>query len=308
MRTLLFTGGGGAGTEAIWRLLSARYALYFADADVDTIPSNIPAARKLSIPFANDATFLEHLSLHSKRHGVDVIIPGVDEELIPIRASQDQLALPEVLSPSLSFVKSMLDKLRCFNALSMAGLSAPRTLPVNRAHEIGFPLIVKPITGRGSRGVHVVHSPQELSAYKLLYQTTDAKLIAQEWKRGTEYTVQVSADRFGELNAIIPVRVMQKKGITIHAETERNEPIIDYVKRFHEAFRTSGIYNVQLIRSKGGGIYPFEVNPRISTTFCMTLALGFDPFSEEHRGIFVPERKLELRRHWANSFTTNKNI
>ena len=50
---LLFTGGGGAGNEALYRLLGDRYEAHFADADVAAIAQSIPVERRHAIPMAN---------------------------------------------------------------------------------------------------------------------------------------------------------------------------------------------------------------------------------------------------------------
>jgi len=55
---ILFTGGGGAGNEAIWRLLSHKYELFFADACLDSIDKLIPQERRFTIPFANQDDFV----------------------------------------------------------------------------------------------------------------------------------------------------------------------------------------------------------------------------------------------------------
>jgi carbamoyl-phosphate synthase large subunit len=41
---ILFTGGGGAGSEALWRLLHGKHELYFADARPEAIAPVIPAS------------------------------------------------------------------------------------------------------------------------------------------------------------------------------------------------------------------------------------------------------------------------
>lgn len=86
-----------------------------------------------------------------------------------------------------------------------------------------------------------------------------------------------------------------------------NSFVIDYVRYFHEAFKTDCIYNLQCILTEDNKVYPFEVNPRISTTFCVALAAGFDPFkmfdslNEEE---FVIANKFSLRRNWKNNITS----
>ncbi len=128
--------------------------------------------------------------------------------------------------------------------------------------------------------------------------------MAQDYVAGQEYTVFVSADRTGKLAAIVPVKVLIKRGITIRAETDATQEILDYVERFQDHFRASGVYNIQLMLSADRKIYPFEVNPRVSTTFCLAVSTGFDPIAAfldgAGRTVFVPERHYSLQRSWSN--------
>jgi carbamoyl-phosphate synthase large subunit len=304
-KKILFTGGGGSGSEALWRILSAKYELYFADASVDAIDDTIPDERKIAIPFADADDFIAELSRICADKKIDLIVPGVDEELVII--SENRARMPEVFSPSTEFVKLMLDKLACAQAIEKAGLSVPKTLPVTQAKEIGFPLIVKPKSGRGSRGVCVLGSMAEIDAYKAFYKTSDDKLIAQALGIGDEYTVLVAGDKLGRLLAVIPVKVGQKKGITIRAKTDMNQQVIEYAKKFHAHFKPNAIYNIQCILTKQGTVLPFEVNPRVSTTFCLGVASGFDPFADlsdaSNVKVFLPEKQYSLKRNWFNNIT-----
>jgi len=149
-----------------------------------------------------------------------------------------------------------------------------------------------------------LNSEAEIEAYKVLYKANLDDIIAQELKTGVEYTVLVAADQNGKLKAVVPVKIGLKRGITIRAETEVNEAVIDYSKRFHEQFRPTGIYNIQCILTPENEVYPFEINPRVSTTFCLSVAAGFDPFSddpENEKTIFLPRVRYSLKRNWFNS-------
>lgn len=305
-KRILFTGGGGAGTEALWRFLSGKYELYFADACLESIDGRIPDERKVMIPLANKKNFADEIRNICKIKGIDLIVPSVDEELLPLCENRD-IGMPELFSPSTNFVRLMLDKLECAKAISLAGLSVPKTLPFKKANEIEFPMIIKPRSGRGSRGVCVIGGEEEINAYMILYKTTPEKVLLQELGVGEEYTILVAGDKSGRLRAIVPVRVKQKKGITIRAKTELNMHIINYVKKFHEIFKPSNIYNIQCILTKEGVVLPFEVNPRISTTFCLGVASGFDPFmisTDSHSDeIFLPQEDYVLERNWSNIIT-----
>ena len=57
MINLLFIGGGGVGSESIYKQYHNKYNLFFADAKVNNINENIPFKNKLSIPKANDENF-----------------------------------------------------------------------------------------------------------------------------------------------------------------------------------------------------------------------------------------------------------
>ena len=301
----MFTGGGGAGTEALRRYFDNKYDVYFADASINHIDCSIPYDHAVSIPLAQDDVYISTLVNVSSQLQIDFLVPGVDEELIKI-ANAKELFAANVFVPSSDFVELMLNKYDCAYSILDAGLTAPKTRQVSKANEIGFPLIVKPKSGRGSRGVMTVKSQKELDAYRNLFNTEDEDLIVQELGEGQEYTVLVSANKAGELNGIIPVKVNQKKGITISAKIEMNELVIDYAKKFHNKFRTPCVYNIQCILTDENVILPFEVNPRISTTFCMSIAAGFDPFKLYFRknteeDLFIPSNKICLRRNWKNN-------
>lgn len=67
-----------------------------------------------------------------------------------------------------------------------------------------------------------------------------------------------------------------KKGITLRAETDRDERVIAACVAIHAAQPVSGCYNIQLMKAEAGDVKPFEINPRISTTACLALAAGVD--------------------------------
>jgi carbamoyl-phosphate synthase large subunit len=305
MRRVLFTGSGGAAIESIFEQWHARYDLYFADADPDAISLGIPAERRIGIPFAREHGFAEHALRLAEELRLDVIVPGVDEEL-PALAAAAPRSRAAMLLPDLPFVTTMLDKLHAAETMAAAGLDVPRTVPFARAHELRFPIVAKPRWGRGSRGVMQLADPGQLSAYLALAGNPDpSRFIAQEYVPGQEFTVVVAADRAGRLAGVVPIKVLLKRGITIRAETCAAPAIVDYAKRFQMYFKARGLYNIQCMLTADGRVLPFEINPRISTTFCLAIATGFDPiasFLNGHAGpVFVPRGHRSLHRTWRNT-------
>jgi carbamoyl-phosphate synthase large subunit len=301
---VLCTGGGGAGTEALERLWRDRYELHFADADVAAITPAVPEGRRHAIPMAGEGWAVAVADL-CRTLAIDVLVPGVDEELsqVPELLRKQPGLLP--LLPAPDFVRLMKDKLDSMVALRAAGVDAPRTVPLSRASEIGFPCLVKPRDGRGSRGVQVLHSPEEVQAYQTLARRPVESLIAQELLGGREWTVYVCADREGRLRSVVPVRVDVKRGITVRAETAAHPGIVAYCRAIHERFPTPGPFNVQLMETASGRLAAFEINPRVSTTLCLAVAAGADPIAEfmtsgPQDALRTFTSGMRLHRYWLN--------
>ncbi|NQU57095.1 MAG: ATP-grasp domain-containing protein [Rhodospirillales bacterium] len=300
---LLFTGGGGAGNEALYRLWGDQYELHFADADVDAIAPLIPQARRHVIPMASAEDFASTVAALCRSIGIEILIPGVDEELPALAALSQETLNFKVLLPELDYVATMLDKQAMVDALNDKGLPAPRTLPLANSADLGFPCFAKPRSGRGSRGVRVIDNLTQALALESL--ETDA-FIAQDLLAGQEYTVMMAADMKGRLGAVVPVRVDIKRGITLRAETEFHAGIIDACSAIHVALPARGCYNIQLMLGADGTVLPFEINPRISTTFCLAVAAGIDPiriFVDGADDTLMPFIEgLKLSRAWFNHF------
>lgn len=305
MIKLLFTGGGGAGNEAIYHLLQGRYETHFADADVRSIDPSIPAECRHAIPLANAADFAHALARLVRRLGIDLLVPGVDEEL-PLLARDDGTGL---LLPDPVYVTAMLDKLETARRLAAAGLDHPRTVLGSEVDRWDlFPCIAKPRTGRGSRNVHLVHSAKQFSAYLGFTGLSPDDVVLQERVVGQEYTVMMAADTDANLRAVVPVRVDFKRGITIRATTDADARVLDACRAIHGALPTRGCYNIQAMLADQGRLLPFEINPRVSTTLCLGLAAGVDPFSIylcDQPGTALRDFRtgLSLQRVWTNHFS-----
>jgi carbamoyl-phosphate synthase large subunit len=302
---VLLTGGGGAGNEALWSLLEKRYELHFADADGEAFDPSIDATRCHVIPLASDGSFVDSVISLCHRLKIDLLIPGVDEELAHLARAALSLAPTRLLLPPPGYVESMLDKLTSMRRLAAGGIRVPRTEPLEGLSDMLFPCIAKPRRGRGSRDVRLVNNAAEARALGESYAQPHAGFVLQELVRGDEFTVAVVADGQERLAAVVPVRIGLKRGITLRAHTELAPAVISTCAAIHRAVPTSGCYNVQLIATPGDEVLPFEINPRISTTFCLAIAAGIDPiaiFMEGHdRTELLPFRAgVELRRYWRN--------
>ena len=240
-----------------------------------------------------------------------MLVPGVDEELLPIARARQTIAR-EVLLPPMPFVEAHLDKLASHALLKALGVPVPETEALTERRRVTFPCIVKPRRGRGSRDVAIVRSEEELRAHVMLCRRPPVDFIVQQLLQGQEYTVTMVADRTGALRAVVPAKVAIKRGITLRAETDRDEAVVAACVAIHAAAPVGGCFNIQLIKSGAGDVMPFEVNPRISTTTCLALAAGVDFVALYLSGDETSKQRapdlagyrdrLRLRRSWNNEF------
>ena len=305
MKNILITGAGGAGCIEIWNLLKHKYNLYFCDQDISLIDNLIPFNKKIQIPSAEKKNFTTAIIALMNRLKIDLLVPSVDEEIR--RIVSKNININNIFIPPKKITVIFLDKFKTSIFLKKNNFDNLKTCIVK--NKKNFPkntnLIAKPRFGRGSRMVHRISTYSQFKSYLALYKLSWKDVIVQRFVKGQEYTIFVDVDKNGILKAIIPVKVLDKKGITIHGMTENNKKIINFIKVFNSKFTFQNSYNVQII-IKINKIYVIEINPRISTTFIMALKLGYDPFARKNNNvIFLPNKKLTLRRSWRNVFYEN---
>lgn len=211
-----------------------------------------------------------------------------------------------ILVPQPEFITVMLDKFSCARLLEEKGLPAPKTATVAEGG-VDFPCVIKPRQGRGSRGVHIIERSSQAEAYCQLYRVDRNQVILQERLSGQEYTVMMAANRRGALQCVVPVKVQVKRGVTLRAETENSITVIEGCRAIHDAIPTAGCYNIQLMLTADQRVVPFEINPRVSTTFCLAIAAGVDPielyFEASQADCLARfESDIKLVRYWCNSF------
>jgi carbamoyl-phosphate synthase large subunit len=202
-----------------------------------------------------------------ERERPEYYVPLIDEEL-----HFSHTTGLRVIAPTDEFISACLDKESLMQYLRDLRLSYVRVEHGN-AFKGPYPAFIKPNVGRGSRGARIVHSEKEMEAHCLLSGYKAKDLIVQELLEGAEYTVSVTVNNRNQILSIVPKRVIEKRGVTLHAVTEESEPISRLCQDIVRLMRPGGPFNVQLIMV-GDEPKVFEINPRLSTTTVLTQAAG----------------------------------
>ncbi|HEY0717119.1 MAG TPA: ATP-grasp domain-containing protein [Streptosporangiaceae bacterium] len=276
---ILVTGAGGPAAIAAMKSLRAEPSVELLAADMDPWAAGLylvpPEARTL-VPAGAAPEFADTLLAHATALGVDVVLPTVDDELRPLASAREKFAAAgiKLMLADGGALDIILDKLALVT--HCAGLvRIPRTELFGPAVDPGswsYPVVVKPRTGSGSRGIHIVGSAAELAA-----MDRSPALIVQDFLPGEEYSVDVLADTNGHVIASVPrVRARVDSGVSVGSRTV-HDPEVEYFGR--TVARATGITfvaNVQCKRDRDGSPALLEVNPRIPGTLGLTIAAGVD--------------------------------
>jgi len=307
---VLITGAGGPGSEALAKKWN-HHDVMFVDSNIKRIHPSIPRKSCIEIPIGSDLNFQEQIGLIIRKFGIEVVVSQVDEELEALNLLKNELRTFELITPGLNFVKMCNNKATLGKSLRSRGILEPNTEPLSpRTEKRLSNMVFKPSFGRGSRGIFFFRNDCSFEGLKNYLLSTNVPYIVQDEIVGEEYTVQVMANHQGILKAIVPVQVFEKRGSTTSCQISLNKNVIKTVMILHEAFRPVGTYNVQLIvDADTKNNYIIEINPRVSTTLCLSLEAGLDPidlFFEDTDCLHEPKSKLFLNRYWINFFSTSE--
>lgn len=305
---VLLTGAGGPSTQALWGMWEGKHQMFFADADIERIFPKIPKSRKILLPVANDNNFFESIIKLTKKYKFDILISQVDEELLVLANNRDLFTETILIIPQASFVETFLDKLKSGKEMRAREIQEPFTRKLQNDSEFqGVPIIFKPRFGRGSRDIFFAESKEEFNSVKRYLLTKKTEFVFQNKIRGTEYSVQMIANALGDLKAIVPLLIKEKRGSTTNGVTDNNKSVIKHCQFFHDSFKASGTYNIQIMLNNDQP-YIFEVNPRVSTTMCVSLYGGLDPIDiytqqSAETTISYIKNGVKIERHWENTFS-----
>ena len=306
-KKILITAGGNPGNEYLWRSWKNKYQLYFTDNDLKKIHPTIPSTRKFKLPLATQINYKFEIKKIIRSLNIDHVIPYVDEELIKLSELFENSNKVNLLSPNKKFISLMLDKFKMISFFEKKGILVPKTFLLKEKNiKIKGSFVFKPRTGRGSRGVSFYKNTKILPNLKAFHKKDHTKWVIQKKISGSEYSVQIIADKNKNIKYVIPILVFEKKGSTIFAELNFDKTVIKNCVKIHNCFPVSGVYNIQLILTKKKLVYPFEINPRPSTTFCFLPKIGINPFNlmkdNEINHDLTNKKRLKLSRHYTNYF------
>lgn len=276
-KTVLISAAAGSFFPYLSKSLRGKYKLILTDTS-DIIDRLYPDDITIVVPPVDAADFENRLEEIITKHKINFYIPTIDKEILKILKIADKLFGPAVICPNKEFAMAALNKYQLMCVLSDLGISRVDTyLASNFEGQIKYPVFMKPVSSTGSRGARLIENDNQFNSYLKLEKYLPEEVMVQEYLDGEEFTVSVAVNNLNRLMAIVPKKVILKKGITQHAVTQKNKIISRICRKIVERMRPCGPFNVQLImKDKQARI--FEINPRFSTTSILTCEAGINEF------------------------------
>jgi carbamoyl-phosphate synthase large subunit len=276
---VLVTGVGGPSGYSILRALADEPSVTLLGGDLDPYAAGlylVPRGNRFLLPRGEDPAFVDAVFELAAREGVSVIVPTVDTELLPLALARERyadagarLVLAEAQTLSVCLDKWALHN-RCRETVRV-----PDTWLLDAAFEpsqVSLPVIVKPRSGSGSRGIRLITERSELEVLP-----RDATLLVQENLPGAEFSLDVLARADGRVVAVVPrERLKLDSGIAVTARTLHDDQLEDYGRAVAELIGLTTVANVQVKLDNAGEPALLEVNPRFPGTMPLTIGAGID--------------------------------
>lgn len=297
---ILITGTGGpSGISIIKDLEESGYELFSGDIDpYATGLYLVDEAHRMLLPRGDDPSFSDRLLAICSEHDIDLVIPTVDTELLPIarRLEDFRGAGTDAVVASVETLETCLDKWE-LDHRCRGEVRVPATVLVDGSFDptaVELPVIVKPRSGSGSRGIRQVDDIAGLEGLE-----RDGTLLVQELLPGPEFSLDVFASREGEVLAVVPrERLKVDSGIAITGRTSHDTELQEFGAQVARLIGLTTVANVQAKGAAEGVPALLEVNPRFPGTMPLTIAAGVDMprlAVEEALGRGLPDGPIDFK-------------
>jgi len=223
------------------------------------------------------AEYMDFLRTIIAHENIDAFLPVSEPEIEALsgrRAEIESLGVELLLNNEL-IIDNFIDKLKMIRFLNGLGIRVPETMPLGLYDgTFGFPIIVKPRKGYGSKRLWLVEDEVDLAYVR---KRDDGLLIAQECIGSTdeEYTTGVFSDG-SHVSSITFRRRLGFGGLSAEAEYSESRFLDALSEKVATATNLRGSINIQSRRLGDDLFLPFEINPRLSSTLSVRKHFGFD--------------------------------
>lgn len=328
------TGAGAPGAAGILKCLreESSFRVTVADAYSNAYGQHLATAFE-TIPPATFPSFADILLSVCKKNSIDIVLPLVTRELIPLavhKSAFENEGIKIPVSPAAS-LEIANNKSRLYEFLQWRGLPVPDFRVVETVEqfkeavqELGYPgkpICFKPSVSNGSRGFRIIseqvdeqdllfnHKPGSVyitlwEAIRILSRGKFPELLVSEYLPGDEYSVDCLTNN-GEVKLAAPrLRKRMINGISVEGEFVQHEEIMTYCNNIIRELKLHGNIGIQVKQSAGGSFLILEINPRVQGSISAGLGAGINlPVLAIRQELGLPVSANELKVKWGTKFS-----
>jgi carbamoyl-phosphate synthase large subunit len=273
-------------------------------------------------PPATDPKFVDWLFEVSHKEQIDAVLSGVEPVLAVASSHREALRADTGAVVIVSDSKRLeigADKLFTARWLEQNQLNYPLSEDVSDqkavtqlVERVGFPLVAKPRSGKGSRGIVILRNQENLE-----FASRQQGYVIQEYlgDEESEYTAGCFSDSAGEVRGVMVMRRYLEHGTTVRAEAGSFPEVREEAQRIARALQPYGPCNVQM-RIANGRPVCFEINVRFSGTTPIRVRLGFNEVEAALKHYVLGEKAVDLPvvtegiavRYWNEAYLTTAMV
>ncbi|MHA1252757.1 MAG: ATP-grasp domain-containing protein [Candidatus Helarchaeota archaeon] len=259
---VLIPGAGGAAaicTIQSLKLVNYKGALITTDSNKLSAGFYL-ADRKYIIPRATDKNFIDKAKDIIIKNQIKVILPTSGYDIIPYSRNKEEIEELDVFVAMSDYevINNCINKLKTYKKLGKSLMVKTS----KNVEEIGFPCILKPIKGKGSRNIYLCNNKSEFEI--ICKHINKNNFIIQEYLPGKEFTVDVLSDfKAKPIFCLSRERIEIKAGITFKGRVFRHKEIESLCMRAAQKIGLKGPSCIQIKLDKNNNPKIIEINPRI---------------------------------------------
>lgn len=279
-KTILVSGASGIVGYGILRSLlknKEQYTLVGTTIYSDSIAPAFCNIFELAVP-TNSENYFEWLFLIIKKYKIDMIIPSIEADMYLWNEHRKEIESTGtfVLLNNSQLINLCQDKWNFYIQLQplIQEYLIPTTDELSK-NIFGYPYILKPKKGFGSKGIIKIHNEEDYQKYK---DKITKNLIMQPiiGTDDDEYTVSAFFDQEHNLIDYLPLkRKLSSNGYTESAEVV-NYDFSDILEKIASVVKPLGPTNFQFRLDKNDNMKLLEINPRISSSTSIRASLGYN--------------------------------
>jgi predicted ATP-grasp superfamily ATP-dependent carboligase len=238
----------------------------------------------------NPDAFVDFMLEKVQEESFDMFIPVTDSTIIPvIKRKKEFSRYTTIPYPDYDLMIKAIDKTQTLKIAADNGVPCPKTYAVENAgqlkevkDELKYPVIIKPRSSYGSRGVTMCRSSNDLVAkYTAVAEKYPVPVVQEYIPNGGEVGVYTLFNNDSEPRAVSVQRRIRSYPITggpsTCRETIRYPELVDIAFRLLKALKWRGVAMVEFrIDPRDNTPKLMEVNPRFWGSLHLSILSGVD--------------------------------